>query len=140
MAPYITGTAEHGPRIRPSARSNDFRHEATHDLHSLDHQHYSQIRDKSIMRTIGGNIGSASCFMAPGDLIVIFDGAKTPFILRKEMDEHGEHTKRYMLISDCYLHGWMYGEFFRSHYSGRRSGHTSKPRQSITWSAFKLAQ
>lgn len=112
MAPQITGTTDLGPRTIPSAHSNHVRYDTPHGLQSLDHQHYSQIRDKSITKTVRGYVGFASLFMVPGGLVVIFDGAKTPFILFKEMNEHNEHTERYTLISDCYLHGWIYGDYF----------------------------
>jgi len=109
LASCITGRVEHGSR---SVQTNNVRHKTTEDSYPLDHQHHSQIKEKSIMKTTGSYIGFGSLFMRPGDLIVIFDGAKTPFLIRKEMNEQGIHTGRYTIVNDCYLHGWMYGDYF----------------------------
>ena len=48
-----------------------------------------------------------------GDDIVLFHGAKTPFVVRSVnndgVDNSGEHV-RYQLIGACYVHGIMKGE------------------------------
>lgn len=95
-----------------SAPLSDVRRESRLRTSDLDHQHIHQLSRKAIFDTVRGYIGFGSHFMRPGDLVVIFDGAKTPFLIRKEMDEHGVHTGRYTIVSDCYLHGWMYGDYF----------------------------
>ena len=50
--------------------------------------------------------------MAPGDQVVIFDGGKTPFIFRNAVNEDGEHSNTWKLLGDCFLLGWMYGDYF----------------------------
>lgn len=61
--------------------------------------------------TTSGCLGLGTCHLRPGDHIVIFDGDKPPFILREELD-HDVATGRYQIVGDCYLHGWMYGDYF----------------------------
>jgi hypothetical protein len=67
---------------------------------------------RSIFKTEQGYLGLGSHHLLPGDQVVLFDGAKTPFILRQQLDSQGTWTGRYNLVGDCYLHGWMYGGYF----------------------------
>ncbi|PNP74567.1 hypothetical protein FNYG_12072 [Fusarium nygamai] len=60
---------------------------------------------KCIFTTDYFQIGMAADVTAPGDLVVILHGSQVPCILRK-VEETGDE---YKLISQCYLHGWMYG-------------------------------
>ena len=55
--------------------------------------------------TNGGRIGLGEPDTRPGDLICIFYGARTPFILRRK----GNGTT-YTLIGETYVHEIMYGE------------------------------
>ena len=48
--------------------------------------------------------------MQPGDEVVVFAGDTTPFLLRNEGGK-GEKGGAYKIVSDCYLYGWMYGQF-----------------------------
>jgi len=43
--------------------------------------------------------------MQVNDLIVVFLGAKVPFVVRKSGP-----TSRFLLVSECYVHGIMKGE------------------------------
>lgn len=112
MARKNTGGAERGPRDGPGAPVSNIHYEHVLNHAMLDHQHYAQIRDKCIFQTISGYIGFGSRFALPGDVVVIFDGAMTPFLIRKEKNRHDLHTGRYTIVSDSYLHGWMYGNYF----------------------------
>lgn len=47
--------------------------------------------------------------MLPGDLVVIYFGARTPFILRMMIVGSVENPE-YELMGDCYIQGLMYGE------------------------------
>ncbi|SPJ90985.1 uncharacterized protein FTOL_13387 [Fusarium torulosum] len=60
---------------------------------------------KCIFTTDHFQIGMAARVTEPGDLVVILHGSQVPCILRKV----GETGNEYKLISQCYLHGWMYG-------------------------------
>jgi hypothetical protein len=60
---------------------------------------------KRIFTTHHFQIGLAADVTASGDLVVILHGSRVPCILRK-VEETGNE---YKLISQCYLHGWMYG-------------------------------
>lgn len=44
-----------------------------------------------------------------GDVVCVFDGARTPHILRTIDNAEGSEL-RYSLIGEAYLHGYMYGE------------------------------
>ncbi|EXK40795.1 hypothetical protein FOMG_07536 [Fusarium oxysporum f. sp. melonis 26406] len=83
---------------------------------STDEQHlvecYDMLEDlvlvaehKCIFTTDYFQIGMAADVTMLGDLVVILHGSQVPCILRKV----GESGNEYKLISQCYLHGWMYG-------------------------------
>jgi hypothetical protein len=57
-----------------------------------------------------GFMGLAPEWAQKGDKVVIFDGAETPFLLRQAMAGTGEEAWR--LVGDCYLEGWMIGDYF----------------------------
>jgi hypothetical protein len=64
--------------------------------------------------TAKGYIGKGPKCMEPGDVVVIFDGAQTPFVLRpipRETDGDGRPAE-YQLVGECYLEGWMKGDLF----------------------------
>ena len=69
------------------------------------------LMSKCLFVTTSGYLGLGTCHLRPGDQIVIFDGDTTPFILREELD-HNMATGRYQIVGDCYLYGWMYGDYF----------------------------
>ncbi|KAF3038698.1 hypothetical protein E8E12_008721 [Didymella heteroderae] len=71
-----------------------------------------KLWQRSLFKTERGYLGLGSHDLRPGDLVVLFSGAKTPFILRKEPDSDSQGPIRYRLVSDCYLHGWMNGDYF----------------------------
>jgi hypothetical protein len=49
------------------------------------------------------------------DLVVVFDGAETPFVVR-EVGEEGD----YVLVGDCYILGLMEGEVLTEEWEGFR--------------------
>ncbi|OAL02907.1 hypothetical protein IQ06DRAFT_345885 [Phaeosphaeriaceae sp. SRC1lsM3a] len=57
-----------------------------------------------------GFLGLAPEWAREEDRVVIFDGAETPFLLRRATTESGEEAWR--LVGDCYLEGWMIGDYF----------------------------
>lgn len=71
-----------------------------------------QVLTRSIFRTLNGYLGIGTHHLQSGDLVVIFDGDRTPFIMREDRDPSGTSTGMYNLVGDCYLHGWMDGNFF----------------------------
>ncbi|WPH01731.1 heterokaryon incompatibility protein-domain-containing protein [Acrodontium crateriforme] len=58
--------------------------------------------------TTGGRIGRASGSIQAGDEVVIFHGAKTPFLLRRVRGT----SDLYKLVAELYVHGLMQGEVF----------------------------
>lgn len=93
----------------PNTRAVYFREEGSHHLRSGLQQ---ELMQRSIFKTEQGYLGLGSHHLLPGDQVVLFDGAKTPFIVRRQLDSQGTWTGLYNLVSDCYLHGWMYGGYF----------------------------
>jgi hypothetical protein len=81
-----------------------------------------------------GYIGMGPGFAEAGDAICIFDGARTPFILRKvsgnelvpdELPETGQKDpdldrERWKIIGDCYLHEFMDNEVVDSEWQEKR--------------------
>jgi hypothetical protein len=66
------------------------------------------MHGRRLFRTETGTIGIGPDDIQEGDLIVIFFGARTPFIIRRN-----ERADRFTLIGDCYVHGLMNGEGLR---------------------------
>lgn len=76
---------------------------------------------KNFFVTEMGYFGLGPLYMRPGDMVVVFDGDVTPFLLRQvKLDKHsdesnmGEREKerfspeeQYELIGECYVHGFM---------------------------------
>ncbi|KAF3002659.1 hypothetical protein E8E13_009519 [Curvularia kusanoi] len=73
---------------------------------------FGQLSQYNIVVTESGYLGLANRPFKTGDEVVIFDGDVTPFIIRKVEAEDGTWSGNYRLVSDCYLHGWMNGDYF----------------------------
>lgn len=89
--------------------------------------------ERYFMRTSSGYIGLGPFHTQPGDVIVVFDGAQTPFVLRriecgqthmKAIDLAKQNTPppgdRWVLLGACYLHGFMDNEALRQEYDEKR--------------------
>ena len=61
-----------------------------------------------------GYMGWVPPYTVSGDLVCIFHGARTPFLLRTETSDKGNHV--YKLVGECFFHGMMDGEIFTSEY------------------------
>jgi hypothetical protein len=68
------------------------------------------FRARCFFMTEKGYLGRGLKSTKKGDKVVIFDGGETPFILR-EAGHHGD-VKKYKLVGDCYVDGWMDGKYF----------------------------
>ncbi|KAH7343102.1 hypothetical protein BKA66DRAFT_434539 [Pyrenochaeta sp. MPI-SDFR-AT-0127] len=55
--------------------------------------------------TMKGFVGLAPRHAEEGDIVIIFPGAKFPYVLRRCDDE------MYILVGETFIHGIMYGEF-----------------------------
>jgi hypothetical protein len=91
-------------------------------------------RGRTYIITKSGYIGIGPGFAKAGDAICIFDGAQTPFILRKvsgnesvpdELPATGQKDpnqdrERWNIIGDCYLHGFMDNEVVDSEWQEKR--------------------
>jgi hypothetical protein len=67
------------------------------------------LRNKLAFVSSGRLVGFGTSLLQEGDLIVIFNGAEVPYILRQDL--YG----RYGLAGEAYVHGIMYGEFLETH-------------------------
>ncbi|TPX18042.1 uncharacterized protein E0L32_011861 [Thyridium curvatum] len=72
-----------------------------------------------------GLVGLAPASVEVGDVVVIFRGAKFPYVLRK--CEKAEAQGRWRLVGEAYVHGIMYGELFR----GDNEVHDLRPAQFV---------
>jgi hypothetical protein len=70
------------------------------------------LDNRFIFQTHQGYIGIGPPWMELSDQVVIFDGGATPFILRKVSTKDGDSSDMWQLVGDCYLVGWMDGNFF----------------------------
>ena len=66
---------------------------------------FTVTNNRCLIITEGSVIGLAPALTEVGDVVAIFAGAETPFILRPRHEAHG-----YSLLGDCYIHGIMKGE------------------------------
>ncbi|KAL8747012.1 MAG: hypothetical protein Q9190_001052 [Brigantiaea leucoxantha] len=68
---------------------------------------YGAMDWSTLCVTKNGLLGRVPYGSEPGDMIVIFAGAKLPFVLRRRQGE----GVGYMVLGPCYIHGAMHGEF-----------------------------
>lgn len=77
------------------------------------------LAERALFITIDGYVGLGPETMQKQDLVVVFEGAKTLFILRPigtyryegsttPKEESGQ-VPMYQVVGECYLHGWMNG-------------------------------
>ncbi|KAH7069275.1 heterokaryon incompatibility protein-domain-containing protein [Paraphoma chrysanthemicola] len=70
----------------------------------------STFRTRCFFKTSKGYMGRGPDSTRQGDKVVIFDGAETPFLVREIGGD--ADTKKYKLVGDCYLQGWMNGKYY----------------------------
>lgn len=63
------------------------------------------LRRRAYFSPHQGRVGLGSSLARTGDLVCVFKGFKTPFLLRRKTTEG-----RYQLMDEAYVHGIMYGE------------------------------
>ncbi|OCK79052.1 hypothetical protein K432DRAFT_435595 [Lepidopterella palustris CBS 459.81] len=63
------------------------------------------MNGRCLFRTASGHIGIGPEDLRPGDCVVIFVGARTPFVVR-----HSSDGETFEVVGDCYVHGIMNGE------------------------------
>lgn len=66
------------------------------------------FKNRGFFMTKSGYVGLGPRWMRERDQVVIFNGAETPFLLRKHDANEAETWK---LVGDCYVDGWMDGEY-----------------------------
>jgi hypothetical protein len=72
----------------------------------------SYLQYRKLFETSQGYLGIGPFWMEPDDQVVTFDGGATPYILRKVVTEDGDGNERWQLVGDCFLLGWMKGDYF----------------------------
>lgn len=70
-------------------------------------------KGRSFFVTERGYIGLGPVGVKRGDIVIVFDGAETPFVIRRVDEGRREVRKEWVLGGDCYLHGFMNGESLR---------------------------
>ncbi|KAL2071818.1 hypothetical protein VTL71DRAFT_13053 [Oculimacula yallundae] len=73
-------------------------------------------RDRRPFLAVKGYVGLAPLDTKVGDLVVLFEGAKFPYVLRRG---RGNDDELYTLVGEAYVHGVMYGEFLQDRTKGR---------------------
>ena len=68
----------------------------------------TELERRRIFRTSQGYIGIAPAVAERGDLVYMIKGCRTPLVLRKANDD------KFILVGDCYLHGFMKGYMFEA--------------------------
>ena len=58
---------------------------------------------RKLFSTLSDHIGQGDVMLEPGDLVCVFLGGRTPFIIRPV-------DQKYKFVGECYLHGIMHGE------------------------------
>jgi hypothetical protein len=122
----------------PSHSNMECSTEAVEALHEKHRAYTNAIvnipHGRTYIITKSGYIGIGPCFAEARDAICVFDGAQTPFILRKvsgnelvpdELPESGQkdpdlESERWKIIGDCYLHGFMNNEVVDSEWQEKR--------------------
>jgi hypothetical protein len=74
----------------------------------------SRVLMQAIIGDTDKNLGLAPKLVREGDLICILYGVSVPVVLRKFSDNKEKDMKCYILIGECYVHGMMDGEAFRT--------------------------
>jgi uncharacterized cupin superfamily protein len=64
------------------------------------------LSDRQCFRTAHGRFGFTIRGVQSGDVLVVFDTATTPHVLRNASDDND----KYLVIGDAYVDGIMYGE------------------------------
>jgi hypothetical protein len=90
----------------------------------------SLVSGRSYIITKSGYIGVGPNNAIAGDVVAIFSGAETPFVLRKvELDDSSQATpsltgetddQRWKIIGSCYLHGFMDNEVASPEWDDKR--------------------
>ncbi|KAH7160436.1 heterokaryon incompatibility protein-domain-containing protein [Dactylonectria estremocensis] len=65
-----------------------------------------QCQDTALFHTEHGFFGMGGQSIRPGHSVWVLDGGRTPFVLSKAHEPHS----RYQVVSECFVHGFMYGE------------------------------
>lgn len=90
--------------------------QAEANLHASDASRFTNtvgdLAEKVILITEKRYAGHASSGVVVGDVVCIFVGDGTPFLLRPVDDDigDGEGNRLYHLVAECYVHGLMAGE------------------------------
>lgn len=77
---------------------------------------------RNFFMTESGYIGIGPFLIRPGDVVVVFDGDRTPFVLRSVEPDLSSapfsvsSSERWEVVGECYLHGYMDNEVTRSKY------------------------
>jgi hypothetical protein len=71
---------------------------------------FLNIRNRRFFTSKEGYIGITSPGTLPGDKVCIFLGGNTPFIVRETSSPMTEEGRRFLLLSEAYVHGLIDGE------------------------------
>jgi hypothetical protein len=91
----------------------EFRNLVSHgDIHKFFQVNAGLYENRDFFDTEQGYFGLGPSWMKPDDQVVIFDGGATPLILRNVKSEDESPGDTLQLVGDCFLLGWMHGDYF----------------------------
>jgi hypothetical protein len=106
---FLTGKHQNGKKSLYTAGEEAEFHE----------RFYEVCKGRKFFSTGRGMLGIGPNRTQGGDLIMIFCGAKTPFIVRR-LQPTGNGPRSYQIIGEAYVHGIMEGEASRDSSYGKR--------------------
>jgi hypothetical protein len=75
-----------------------------HLLHACNRRRY--------FKSLSGRVGLAPEKCQVGDVVCIFEGARVPHVLRRNVDDEQGGSRTFSFVGDCYVHGLMESETF----------------------------
>jgi len=79
------------------------------DIKRLFGEEMAVLETRQLFVTKAGRFGYAKRGVQPGDVVVVFNGAPIPHVLRRAQPE-GDSQERWRFVNDAYVHDLMHFE------------------------------
>jgi hypothetical protein len=104
---FIKGSRSFVPTTCQDGHNGDGRIQDEDDEDNWYSQALHRLHSRRPFLTSTGFVGLCPGHVAVDDVVCIFHGGKTPYVLRPQSNG------TYILIGETYVHGIMYGEFMK---------------------------
>jgi hypothetical protein len=108
---WFSAPGDYIPRSEERGVDSSERKQSKEDL---DRSIFTATAGRKLFRTAMGYLGLGPSWMRQGDLVWVFEGGHTPFLIRKPVDislsDPGRSVSAYQFVGDCYVQGIMDGE------------------------------